>query len=735
MASYRPYPSQSSFGGPQPPPLPHAQPPPPPPPRGTQYSQNWGYSSGDGSVPPGPPPPPPSSSSSSSFPQSYNQMHHPNSNFHHGAYGSSSSYAPAPPHHQQYSYRPPPPPPPESSYPPPPPQPSVSQNPISLQQPQPPAAPMYYSSSTQYSQFSHQPLQPPLQPPPPPPPPPSPPPSSSIPPPPPLSPPPVPPPSKDRGLDGGRFHDRDKGTAPKDLMAGSSRREPGPSNHGIFPLKQNKAPPVPPVPAKKSNGPPGRVETEEERRLRKKREFEKQRQEEKHRQQLKESQNTVLQKTQMLSSGMKGHGSIVGSRMGERRATPFLSGDRIENRLKKPTTFLCKMKFRNELPDPTAQPKLMTLKTDKDRFARYTITSLEKMHKPQLFVEPDLGIPLDLLDLSVYNPHSVRPPLAPEDEELLRDDESITPVKTNSIKRKERPTDKGVSWLVKTQYISPLSMEAAKQSLTEKQAKELRETRGGQNILENFNSRERKIQAIEASFVASKSRPVHSTNSKLQPVEILPLFPDFDRFEEQFIVAAFDSAPTADSEIYSKIDKPIRDAHEGKAIMKSFVATGSDPDKPEKFLAYMVPSLNELSKDLYDESEDISFSWVREYHWDVKGDDADDRATYLLSLEDGEARYVPLSTKLILRKKRAKEGRSSDEVEHYPAPASVTVRQRPTVSAIELKDSGVSSSSKGSVVHLKREGVDIEDGLGTPQKVARMQDMDQSSGAEDDMSY
>lgn len=87
----------------------------------------------------------------------------------------------------------------------------------------------------------------------------------------------------------------------------------------------------------------GRVETEEERRLRKKREFEKQKQEEKHRQNLKESQHSVLPKTQILSAA-KGHGSIAGSRMGERRATSFLSGERIENRLKKPTTFLCKLK-------------------------------------------------------------------------------------------------------------------------------------------------------------------------------------------------------------------------------------------------------------------------------------------------------------------------------------------------------------------------------------------------------
>ena len=65
----------------------------------------------------------------------------------------------------------------------------------------------------------------------------------------------------------------------------------------------------------------------------------------------------------------------------------------------------------------------------------------------------------------LYSPPSVRPPLAPEDKELLRDDEAVTPIKKDGIKRKERPTDKGVAWLVKTQYISPLSMESTKQVL------------------------------------------------------------------------------------------------------------------------------------------------------------------------------------------------------------------------------------------------------------------------------
>jgi len=52
--------------------------------------------------------------------------------------------------------------------------------------------------------------------------------------------------------------------------------------------------------------------------------------------------------------------------------------------------------------------------------------------------------------------------MAPEDEELLRDDEVLTPIKQEGIRKRERPTDQGVSWLVKTQYISPLSTDAAK---------------------------------------------------------------------------------------------------------------------------------------------------------------------------------------------------------------------------------------------------------------------------------
>ncbi|TYJ46644.1 hypothetical protein E1A91_A02G133200v1 [Gossypium mustelinum] len=660
-----------------------------------------------------PPPPPPNQNPlppQQHYDQNYNQMNL-KSNYH---YPSSrppqqQQQSPPPPPplpQQQYSYPPPPPPPPDSSYPHPPPLPlpTVSQNTFNSQ------PPIYYPPSQYSSQYGNQAMQPP----PPPRPPSSP--GSLIPPPPPPSSPPPPPPKESSGDK--RLSERSK-VGNRDF-SGSGRREHGHSNHRIG--GREHKPMVPPV--KNPNVHAGRVETEEERRLRKKRDFEKQRQEENHRQQMKESQ-----KAQLMSSS-KAHGSMIGSRMGDRRATPFLSGERIENRLKKPTTFLCKLKFRNELPDPSAQPKLMALKKDKDRFTKYTITSLEKMYKPKLFVEPDLGIPLDLLDLSVYNPPSVRPPLPPEDEELLHDDVAITPIKKDGIRRKERPTDKGVSWLVKTQYISPLNMESMKQSLTEKQAKELRELKGGRNLLENLNNRERQIKEIEASFEASKLRPVHATNKNLEPIEVMPLLPDFDRHNDQFVTVAFDGAPTADSEIFSKLHGSVRDEHESRAIMKSYVAPSSDPANPDKFLAYMVPSLDELSKDMYDELEDISYSWVREYHWDVRGDGANDPTTYLVSFDEGDARYVPLPTKLNLRKKRAREGRSGDEIEHFPIPSRITVRRRSTAAAIELQEPEVYSNTRDS--NSRR--LDAEDGVGRTRKLARHQDVGQYSGHEDDFS-
>ncbi|KQJ95325.1 protein PAF1 homolog [Brachypodium distachyon] len=500
------------------------------------------------------------------------------------------------------------------------------------------------------------------------------------------------------------------------------------------------APPPPPAqPPREAPPPPKeqqakaalpRVETEEERRARKKREYEKQKVEERKQQQMmRQSQASILQKTQQVRAAQqqqpqsRHHQPSGGTRAATTTSRPASAPntERFENRLKKPTTFLCKHKFRNELPDPSAQLKWLPLNKDKDRYTKYRITSLEKNYMPKMIVPEDLGIPLDLLDMSVYNPPAVQPRMAPEDEELLRDDEVLTPVKPEGIRKKERPTDKGMSWLVKTQYISPLSTDAAKMSMTEKQAKERRESREGRDVLENLNDRQKRIKAIAESFKSAKSRPVHQTKPGMEPEFVLPLVPDFDRYNNPFVMVNFDGDPTADSEQYNKLERSVRDECESRALMKSFQVSGSDPTKQEKFLAYMAPAPHELVKDLDDEIEDVQYSWIREYHWEVRGDDKNDPTTYLVAFDDDGAKYLPLPTKLVLQKKKAKEGRSGDEIEHFPVPSRITVDRTLHGDAMER---GESSSMHGN---LKRQRSSLDDDLDEHPKHSRAEDMDQDS--------
>jgi RNA polymerase II-associated factor 1 len=60
------------------------------------------------------------------------------------------------------------------------------------------------------------------------------------------------------------------------------------------------------------------------------------------------------------------------------------------------------MKFSNTLPPIPFDPKLLTNPFDSMRFVRYRTTSLETSHQHTLHAEPDLGIPIDLIDPSTY---------------------------------------------------------------------------------------------------------------------------------------------------------------------------------------------------------------------------------------------------------------------------------------------------------------------------------------------
>nr|GEY09023.1 protein PAF1 homolog [Tanacetum cinerariifolium] len=100
--------------------------------------------------------------------------------------------------------------------------------------------------------------------------------------------------------------------------------------------------------------------------------------------------------------------------------------------------------------------------------------------------------------------------------------------------------------------------------------------------------------------------------------------------------------------------------------------------------------LSDLSKDIYNENEDISYMWVLEYYWDVRGKNADDPANFLVAYGESEARYM-----------------HREIVQIYI----------------------------GSERSRHHEQMDTEDGYRKQQKDMKYDgDMDQSSGAEYDMS-
>ena len=64
-------------------------------------------------------------------------------------------------------------------------------------------------------------------------------------------------------------------------------------------------------------------------------------------------------------------------------------------------------------------PKLLVKPVTDQQLASFWLTTLEKNPRKDLFLEPDNGVPIKLLDLDQYEIPEHPPPLAPEDEALL----------------------------------------------------------------------------------------------------------------------------------------------------------------------------------------------------------------------------------------------------------------------------------------------------------------------------
>jgi hypothetical protein len=146
--------------------------------------------------------------------------------------------------------------------------------------------------------------------------------------------------------------------------------------------------------------------------------------------------------------------------------------------------FTIKLKYKNDLPPVPYDPKLLAYPLDPLRHVRYARTSLDAAAKTQLHPEPDLGMPLDLVDLERYNVPMLGPwhagarrswdmvltcdgyvgarcgaaavpPLAEADAKLADDDvDKLDQLKKLQRTRATEPAAVEVPWLRRTEYIA-----------------------------------------------------------------------------------------------------------------------------------------------------------------------------------------------------------------------------------------------------------------------------------------
>ena len=64
--------------------------------------------------------------------------------------------------------------------------------------------------------------------------------------------------------------------------------------------------------------------------------------------------------------------------------------------------FINTLHYSNDLPPVPFPPKFLRYPFDPLRYVKYTPTSLEKEYEFPLLTEPDLGIPINLIDPNAY---------------------------------------------------------------------------------------------------------------------------------------------------------------------------------------------------------------------------------------------------------------------------------------------------------------------------------------------
>jgi RNA polymerase II-associated factor 1 len=330
--------------------------------------------------------------------------------------------------------------------------------------------------------------------------------------------------------------------------------------------------------------------------------------------------------------------------------------------------FVCKIKYRNTLPELPFDPKLVQYPFDPNRFVKYKPTSLERTYKYPLLTEPDLGVPLDLIDPDTYKIPSGSWTVPPADAALLNKDAFAKAKKKEDL----RPQ---VPWLRKMEYMTDFSTKKDERPRLEDTV------RARAQALRSQQDGPEERELIEKSFLDAKKTPVHPTNPNLVPEMILPVLPDLTLVKNNYFHVVFESAPHPYLPHPADPDYKEKSAHQ-EYLVKHSVLKAVTQDSA-KYLIMLVPRKSardvaasqaqslkppgSTQDDAASQEQEEEYDWSRKFRYSLTGKEYG--RDFLLVWDKHQIRYVPLEQKAKITK--APQGPMEER------PVKATLRKRP----------------------------------------------------------
>lgn len=339
-----------------------------------------------------------------------------------------------------------------------------------------------------------------------------------------------------------------------------------------------------------------------------------------------------------------------------------------QTNIKSSSELLVRVRYNNTLPDFPFDLKFIKHPFSTSRFVEYKPTTLEQEFKHELLNEPDLGIEIDLVDQDRFT-SNCNSQLDPADEKIF-EEEIFMPQDVTRSKHHA----KSVSWLRRTEYIS------TEQTRFQSQTVEKVEARVGYNVKKTlaegilYMDRSSQINAIKKTFEDNKKPiEVHHSKPNVVPVEIFPVFPDFELWKYPCAQVIFETDPAPPGRsISAQIEE-----------MSQALIRGVKDESGEQFVAYFLPTQETLEKRRRDVKAEVNYmsddeydyKINREYNWSVrsKATKAGYEENYFFVVRKDGIYYNELETRVRLVKRRLKKNQ-------VPNNTRLIVKHRPLTS-------------------------------------------------------